>query len=322
MGYDSTNTFPKETKRKDVVEFLALLGFYTFDKKTFHFYKDEDYKYSEGLTAYLVERDDILKVSIHTTVWRSKADSDYHNFVIKQLKKRFGGSFHTDYGTGHYLKPPQIERTKAEAGCYMAYSNFTSSMSKAFIFLDNRETNHQVELTPELIKNVPFVAAMHPIIISNNLIVPYFVSCIEDYLKNTYIALLQYSDKKLGILKGSRILPDDLLSISNNQLTVEMAITKTMSFQNIHKICSYFRDLDTKLDLAGTLKKPYKRRKKSLFDTLNGIFEQRHLLIHRNIMIIDYSRENAVKDLEDIRAAIERIYKKLIDTYNWHDKIY
>ena len=322
MGYDSTNTFPKETKRKDVIEFLDLLGFYTFDKKTFYFYKDEDYKYNEGLTAYLVERNGILSIDIHTTVWRSKADSDYHNFTIKQLKKRFGGSFHTDFGTGRYLKPPQFERVKAEAGCYMAFSNFISSMAKAFIYLSDRETSHQIKVTSELIKNAPIIASMHPTIISNNLIVPYFVSCIEDYFKNTYVALLKYSDKKLGILKNARILPDDLLSISNNILTVEMAAAKTMSFQNIHKICAYFRDLDTKLDLAGTLKKPYKRRKKSLFDVLNNIFEQRHLLIHRNIMMIDYSRENAMKDLEDIRAAIERIYKKIIDTYNWHEEIF
>ncbi len=53
-------------------------------------------------------------------------------------------------------------------------------------------------------------------------------------------------------------MPEDLLAISNKELTVETAITKTMSFQNIGKICAYFRDLDTRLDLAGTLKKPYK----------------------------------------------------------------
>jgi hypothetical protein len=124
------------------------------------------------------------------------------------------------------------------------------------------------------------------------------------------------------VLKNSRILPEDLLSISKGELTVEMAITKTMSFQNINKINSYFRDLDNNLDISGTLKNPFRRRKKSLFDSINNIFEQRHLLIHQNTVSSDYTTDRIIKDINDVKEAIKRVYKKIITTYDWHDEIY
>lgn len=318
MGLDCINTLSKGTRKRDVIEFLELLGYLNFDNKDFRFYKDDDYKYFEGVSAHIYEDGNGLSVGTRTTIWRSKGDSDYHNFTIKQLKKRFGGSFHSDYGKERYLKYSGAVRTKAEAGCYEAFFNFKNNIQKPSMYLHNTESKFSIELTPKLVKKLPFVASVHPIIFQNNVIIPYVVSCIEDYFKSTYIALLRYSDKKLSVLKNARIMPDDLLSISNKEMSVEDAITKTMSFQNIRKITIYFKELDSNLDFAGVLRKPYRRRKKSLYENLDKIFEQRHLLIHRNIMIPDYFTEHLEKDLDDIEVAIKRIYLHIVAVYNWH----
>ena len=98
---------------------------------------------------------------------------------------------------------------------------------------------------------------------------------------------------------------------------MEEAITKSMSFQNIGKVCTYFKELDSKLDLYGTLKKPYKRRRESMFDTFDRILHQRHEFIHRSKMNPNYTIEMAFKDLETVRAAVTRVYKYLISTYKW-----
>ena len=323
MGFDGTNNFPEGTKRKDVVEFLELLGYTKhFEKNVWYFFKDDNYKFITGIFATIDDEDNQISVHTRTTVWRSKADSDYHNFTLKQLKKRFGGDFSSDYGKGRYFRPPDIERTNAEAGCYRAYSNFHNNEARVSIYIYNRDIKFEPKLTSELIRDYPFIAEIHPLALSNNIVVPFIVSSIEDYFKSTYIALLKYSDKKLSVLKNSRILPEDLLSISNNEMSVETAITKTMSFQNINKINSYFRDLDTRLDISGTLKRPYRRRRKSLYDTLNEIFERRHLLIHRNIVTANYTTDEVIKDIENVRVAIKRVYKKIIDTYSWQDESY
>ena len=75
--------------------------------------------------------------------------------------------------------------------------------------------------------------------------------------------------------------------------------------------------IDKDIDIAGVLKKPYRRRKESLYDSVDRILNQRHNLIHRNEMSLDYLSENVNTDLENIRAAIQRIYDRLLDRYGW-----
>lgn len=321
MGIDAYNTLPEGTKKKDVIEFLELLGYKSLDNKYFYFFSEDDYKFVTGISATVFDGDQI-EVHTRTTIFRSKGDSDFHNYTIRQLKKRFGGTFSSDYGKGRYVLSPPVDREKDESGCFIAYRNFRNNIVTANIYLDSREIKFGIELTSEIIKDYPFIASIHPIIISNNILIPYIVSCVEDYFKSSYIALLKYSNKKISVLKNSRILPEDLLSISKGELTVEMAITKTMSFQNINKINSYFRDLDNSLDISGTLKKPFRRRKRSLFDSINNIFEQRHLLIHQNTVSSDYTTEKITKDINDVKEAIKRVYKKIIITYGWQDETY
>ena len=44
-------------------------------------------------------------------------------------------------------------------------------------------------------KTWPIIIELNPEIFSNNIIVPYVVSMMEDFLKSTYIALLRYQKR-------------------------------------------------------------------------------------------------------------------------------
>lgn len=209
---------------------------------------------------------------------------------------------------------------KAEAGCLYAYLSFENSMAKIGVYLANRNIR-MPEPTRSQIRQFPFLAEVNPVIISNNILLPYLVAAIEDYFKNTFIALLRYSPKKLSILKNAKILPEDLDSIASNELTVFDAIVRTMSFQNVNKLCASFKQLDDRLDIYGILQKPYRRRKETFFKSLERIFSSRHSLIHQNQMVIDYLTADVERDVRYVREAIRRIYDGIQRHHRWR-KIY
>jgi hypothetical protein len=139
MGCDATNYLPKNCSKKDVEEFLCLLGYEKLKSKSsldndvtsFYFFKEDDYKYVAGVLCEIyLAKDGTPRVKTHTSIWRSRYDSDFRNWTIKQLKKRFGGYFISDEGKNRYLKydGPYIER--AEGGSYRAYSYFFQNIKK------------------------------------------------------------------------------------------------------------------------------------------------------------------------------------------------
>jgi len=139
MGHDSTNFL--ETKSKaDVVEFLEILRYEKLNSYIFFYYNEKDFEYVTGVTATIrIGEDGKVQVDLRTNVIRSKADADLHNTTIKQLRKRFGGYFHSDNGVNRYMPHFGPERIKAEGGCYLAYLNFKNNIVSVYIYLDHVE---------------------------------------------------------------------------------------------------------------------------------------------------------------------------------------
>lgn len=146
MGCDCTTYFPKGTNPSDVEDFLFLLGFKRGKKGPFswmagtpyYYYKDDDYKHITGLYTELYknkEDSEQLKLWTRTAIWRSKFDSDFHNHTIKQLRKRFGGYFVSDYGRNRYFQFYGAAREKSEAGAYRAFSFFRANIQRADHFI-------------------------------------------------------------------------------------------------------------------------------------------------------------------------------------------
>lgn len=94
-------------------------------------------------------------------------------------------------------------------------------------------------------------------------------------------------------------------------------IVEALSFQNINKICSYYKLLDPNLDLAAILKKPYKKRKRKLIEELAHLVEKRHEFIHRAKSDIEFSDRKIEKIISDLCESILRCYKLITDTYGW-----
>lgn len=268
MSYESENRIDSKVRLKDVQDFVELLGYQyqgTWDGeelgkiKSYRWFERKDYKSTYGVKLSIYNIEDSLCVTTRTNVSRSFHDLEQQNKTIKLLKKYFGGSFRTDEGRGRYLQPNAGPPEPAAAGCHLAFSSFGSNLIRARRYYDSRKFGVQEQKTSGFF----WLDRYNPKILSNNFILTFLVSISEDYWKSTYIALLKYTDNKESILKSGKIMSDRLVQISNGEITIEEGFAESISFARISNVCNQFKLLDKKIDFAGILKKPYRRRKKT-----------------------------------------------------------
>lgn len=129
--------------------------------------------------------------------------------------------------------------------------------------------------------------------------------------------MLTNSEKKEKIFLDARINNNDLVDVSENKISIEMAVALSKSFQNINKINAYFQAIDKNIDIKGVLSKPYHRRNETLYMTLNRILENRHSLVHRLIINDSYYKEDIKKDIKSVEVALDKVYHKICDLYHW-----
>ncbi len=109
MGYDAVNHLPLTTSKKKLVDFIKLLGFQG-NGNNYYFFKDEDYKYLYGVSLRIESKTDGLLIYSRNPIYCSDYDLKYQNYVIKQIKRYFGGYFYSDYGKNRYF-PEEAEKT-------------------------------------------------------------------------------------------------------------------------------------------------------------------------------------------------------------------
>jgi len=276
----------------------------------------DDYKYFEGVYAELSFSDPKrLMVYTRTNIWRSRSDTDLHNHTVRQLKNRFGGSFESDNGKNRYLTndDPYIEG--AEAGCHQTYSRFASNIKTLTLALETFQTA-KTGIDWAKATGVPPLDAINPLVLLSNIAVPFLVSTIEDFFRSAYVALLKYSHNRESIVKDSRISGDDLILISNGQTTIEEALARTRSFQNMKRIIQSFREIDRRIDIGAVLRKPY-RTNASIYDTFERVISHRHMMIHRAEIITNYTPTKLLHDIDPVCQGIRRFYLSLVDLYGW-----
>jgi hypothetical protein len=150
---------------------------------------------------------------------------------------------------------------------------------------------------------------MNPRLLSNNLIVPFIVAVWEEYFRSTFTAILKYAVKREQVLKKARLSHNQLEQIAVDNKTVEQAIAECFSFQRPSIISENFRLLDTRLDLAAAMRKPFRRRKVSLFDRIEDLIEGRNAFVHVGELDLTLYDREIEKVLTDIVEAVDRCYQ-------------
>ena len=322
MSYESENLLPRSTSLKEACLFLELLGFvrlhgaHPFRCKStipFEWVGRKNYESFVGIEA-TIGRKPRGEVYVHTRtrVGRSYHDLAQQNRAIREIRKRFGGSFRTDAGRSRYERLSDYPEYPAAArGVLLAHGNLRFTLTQVAVF----RMSHNPVKRP--VTRVAWMDAVNPGIIANNLVLPFLTAGLEDFFKSSFIALLRYLPRRESFFKGARLSATHLSSIALEALTVEEAIAEGLPFQRISSICEHFKALDPKLDLAGGLKRPYRRRKSALFDDIEAMVERRHALIHQNRLNLEYTDENLDRDLNNIQVAGLRCLERMNDHFDW-----
>jgi hypothetical protein len=256
------------------------------------------------------EDEDEWVYRVRSQIFAAGYDLQKMNETLRSLKQYCDASFESDYGKNRYFPEGTLIKG-AESGCYFAAERLFNNFSSLRYTLSKYPSDMESEKAMYQVNGIPT-----PSMFNANVYSTYLCSLIEEYFRTTYIALLKYSDRKEKIL-NVKFSPYDMVDISNGDKTVEEVFASTLSFQNIHKICSNFHALDNKLDIGQALKKPYHNRKKNLYEQINDILERRHGLIHRLEIDDSYRTENLQRDIQDVTIAIKRVYDYLCQYYDW-----
>lgn len=151
---------------------------------------------------------------------------------------------------------------------------------------------------------------MNPRLLSNNLLVPFIIAVWEEYYRATFTAVLRYADKREVVLKKARLSHAQLEQIAAEK-QIERAIAECFSFQRPSVIGENFRMIDTRLDVLGAMRKPYRRRKVTLSDAIESLVDTRNAFVHAGEMDMSLFDKELQTIMSDIVVAVDRSYEAI-----------
>lgn len=314
MSYESESQLGTDASLKAVCELVELLGYRKIPDGltvpdrvgSYMWYGSIDYRSYVGveLDIYKTKGNPIL-VTTRSRAGRSYWDLVHQNRTLKLLRDLLGGSFTTDAGRNRYERPDEAPPKPVASGCFIARWRFHNASAKPMIYLWQRG----LDQPNTKVTGLQYVDDMNPKLFSNNLVLPYLVAIWEEFFKASFTAMLRYSMQREAALNRAKLPHAQLEMIAAGVSTVEEALAETLSFQRPSIVSANFKLIDPKLDLAGVLRKPYRRRKQSLFDSIEMLVEDRNEFVHTGNMNVKFTEEQLERTLKDFEVAVDRCYR-------------
>jgi len=327
MSYETTNYLPKGVSKRHAAEFAELLGYkrsgsYAHlgmpEVVSMIYFEEKDYKSWRvvELSIGISEDKGVVYVNTRTRIGRSHYDFKMQNRTVREFRSRFGGTAIKDGGNGKGYDPgPPVP--PAASGCYLAMGRFDWNLTRVNFYLNLAFARPDSNPLGQAETIWPQTRQFKPEVFMSNVLITYLVSAMEDYFKSSYIALLTYAERKPAILRNIRLSGEQLAQISAATLTVEQAAAEVLPFQRLAAVGRHFADVDSKLDILGPLKRPYRGRKVNLLDRLESLVTRRHALIHDVHIDIDLDRKKLEDHIHDLTVGISRVYQRVTDHYRW-----
>ena len=323
MSHTSYSIFDEGTTLKQVREIVYLLGYVkvrdglTVPNRTdcTMWFEQKDYKSWVGVELDIYKENNKVNVTTRSRISRSHWDLTHQNNTLKTLRDLFGGYFETDAGRNRYLRSEGKPPLPISSGCYLARWRFNNALIKPRLYLSQRGLKGQ-NAKPEPI-GLHIFDEMNPRLFSNNLILPYLVAIWEEYFKSSFIVLLKYSSNRETVLKKSKLSHAQLEEIAAGVQGVEEALTESLSFQRPSKVSDNFKLINQRLDIAGILRKPYRRRRTSLYESIEKCVEIRNEFVHSGYIDTTMSDKVIEKIIDDFEVAVDRIYDLFGEKYEF-----
>ena len=316
MSYESTNMLSPGTKLKLVRELIALLGYISVNDKlkvpnrkySMMWFDDSDYKSWAGVELSIYKEKERIIVTTRSRTARSYWDLIHQNRTIKLLKDLFGGSFVTDEGRNRYAYPSDKPPSPISSGCYLARWRFHNALMFPFMYMPYRPDGQNAR--PDL-TGLELIDSLNPRFFANALLIPYLTAIWEEYFRSTFVVLLRYSEHRQSAIKKARLTHHHLESIASGELSIEQAIAESLSFQRPSNIVEHFNPVEPNLDIMSPLRKPYRRRKKNLFCSVEEVVETRNQFVHSGEVGIHITDNEIDKIKKDFEVAVDRTYEHL-----------
>ena len=323
MSYSSRSQLPAGTKLRRVLQVVDLLGYQRVRETlrvpnmigSYYWYDGNDYRSWNGVELHVYNDNGEIAIETRTTIARSHWDLIHQNQTIRLLRDLFGGHFETDEGRNRYLHPYEPPPSPLASGCFIARWRFENALMKARNYISARKLDGGMAL--EQPAAFQFLDEMNPRLLSNNLLIPFVVAVWEEYFRSTFVAVLKYADHREVVLKKARLSHAQLEQIAIGTKPVEHTISECFSFQRPSAIGENFKLLDNSLDLAGAMRKPYKRRKTTLYDQIETLVERRNAFVHVGDMDMSLYDKELQVTLADIVEAVDRCYQAIGRRYDF-----
>lgn len=283
---------------------------------SYFWYEEEDYRSYVGVELEIYRAPSgAITVNTRSRSSRSYWDLAQQNKTLKLIRDLLGGDFTTDGGRNRYWRPDEPPPTPLSSGCFLARWRFHNALMKAQIYLTNRRLEGPI--ARETSSGFDFMDDFNPRLLSNNLLLPYVVAIWEEYFKSTFTATLRYSKQREAALKRAHLRHQHLERVALGSQPIERAVAESFSFQRPSAIADNFRLLDQKLDLGAALRKPYRRRKTSLFDSIEKLIEDRNEFVHTGHMNLKFFDPELKSALSDMEIAVNRAYECVAAHYRF-----
>lgn len=323
MSYESANILPMGTSLSKVKNLIELMGYtrnidgFSIPNRVGSYFWLASYPDISfvGVELNVYKENNVITVYTRSRIGRSYWDLSQQNKTIKYLHDYLGGSFETDEGKGRYLYRQAEESSRLAAGLYLSRWIFHNALLKPHIFLDNR--NLQGDIAKEHPTGLDWLDGINPRFFSNSIILPYIIGAWEEYFRSSFVTLLRYTDCNPKAYKQFRVRPNDIEDVLKNGKQLDIQIVDSLSFQRPSVIDANFKLVNDKIDIAGCLRKPYKRRKLTLYDYIDRIVEERNLLVHTAASNITVTDKELSSMLVDFEAAADRVYDLLGNIFDF-----
>ena len=269
-------------------------------------------------------KNDKICIETRTRAGRSYIELQQQNHTIKIIKDFFGGYFETDYGKNKMFPPNDCnpEKTDLEMAIYVQRWIFNNALIPLSIYSDfiiqNIHTNSNAgDLFSDAIGVLPFVDGMRPLVVSNNIQLPYLIGAWENYIRNVFLSLLKYGDECEKFIKPDKLSAEDLMKIKNGEMCIEECLVNRLSFQRPYTIIANFKKLDSSIDVNAIFQKPFKKRKKSLYEQIDNIIELRNKIVHDGFLDTSLTQKDISRFIENITEVADRLYKAIGEKYNF-----
>ncbi|WP_299655361.1 hypothetical protein [uncultured Jannaschia sp.] len=283
--------------------------------KSYYWYEYKDYRSWTGVELDVYRENGLITIWTRSRASRSFWDLKHQNRTLKLIRDLFGGHFTTDAGRNRCWVPDDAPPSPLSSGCYLARWRFHNALGKARIYLMTRKL--EGDIARETPSGLFFLDEMNPRLLSNNLLIPFVIAVWEEYFRETFAAVLKYTDKREAALKKARLSHTQLEQILFSNRPLERAVGECFSFQRPSFIGENFRMLDRRLDIASALRKPYRRRKITLFESIEALVERRNAFAHEGTMDLSLYDKDLDRLLTDVVEAVDRAYAIIGKTFDF-----